>query len=173
MQAQLLGFWTTETKKGKNQRRPNYCKLPIFSCLSLVSNQTNLTDPPEHLNECDSRREVVLKDRRSSPIRGTAWIWNCSELHAHFVKQDRWEKRDYNKCVLVPQTVGQLVCCMYLYSLLVLDINRLSNKMKPFIPCVGIWPGSAIHTGLIRGWMSMRNCFILVFLPNGWISAVL
>lgn len=67
------------------------------------------------------------------------------------------KKRDYNKCVLVPQTVGQLVCCMYLYSLLVLDINRLSNKTKPFIPCVGIWPGSAMHTGLILGLNVYKN----------------
>lgn len=68
--------------------------------------------------------------------------------------------------MLVPHTVGQLVCCMYLYSLLVLDINRLTNKMKPFIPCVGIWQSSAMHTALILGqnvYEEFLNCFL--FLP--------
>lgn len=40
-------------------------------------------------------------------------------------------------CVLVAHTVGQLVCCMYLYSLLVLNIRRLQTKQSH--PCVDVW----------------------------------
>lgn len=85
--------------------------------------------------------------------------WNCSKLHARFVKKKKKKKKKEEKekkgkerkrikkrknekigylIMYVSSTLGQLVCCMYLYSLLVNYSTEITKKSKPSIFVIDI-----------------------------------
>lgn len=57
-----------------------------------------------------------------------------TKFNERFSKNKNREKKDQTMCVSSTYFLGQLVCCMFLYSLLVLNMNTKPRKAKPSPP---------------------------------------